>query len=67
MSDKDESELRARTLEGQILCAALELSRQTGKPMRTTLDVAARNLAGQCGWRIEETVEGPRVIVNRVL
>lgn len=66
MNDKDESEFRARLLEGQIFCAALELSRQTGKPMRTTLDVAARNLAGPCGWRIEDTIEGPRVIVNRV-
>ena len=66
MSDNEDAEFRARVLEGRILRAALELSRHTGKAMRTALDIAARDLAGPSGWRIEDTVEGPRIIVNRV-
>jgi hypothetical protein len=65
LNDQAPSEEHARTLEGRILRAAFELSRETGKPIRQSLNVVAEALAAEFDWRIVDTLEGPRVVVDR--
>lgn len=63
--DSNESiDARANELEERIMRIARDLAAETGRPLRDWIAETARLLAGHA-WRIEDTPDGPVVVVDR--